>query len=111
MTWHRDLSDFEGGEGLIPLRRSPRWMGWLAVGLAALFLWAVAFDAQRIASGEICEVLLRDDMSEKNRELFAAALAEMPVTCTEPESWPATPVGDETPGRPRTRSSASRRGP
>jgi membrane associated rhomboid family serine protease len=73
------------GAGPIPLRRSPRWMGWVAAGLAALFLWAVAVDVQRIVSGEVCEVLLRDDVGEKNRELFAAALAEMPVTCPELE--------------------------
>lgn len=79
------------GAGPIPQRRSPRWMRWVAAGLAALFLWAVAVDVQRIASGEVCEVLLRDDMSEENRELFAAALAEMPVSCTipaEPASLP-----------------------
>jgi membrane associated rhomboid family serine protease len=73
------------GAGPIPLRRSPRWMRWVAAGLAALLLWAVAVDVHRIASGEVCEVLLRDDMSETNRELFTAALAEMPVTCAIPE--------------------------
>jgi membrane associated rhomboid family serine protease len=103
------------GAGPIPLGPSPRWMRWVAAGLTALFLWAVVVDVQRVASGRICEVLLRDDLSEAVREGFTAALGELPVTCAspeaEPEAPPATPADSGTPERPRTRSSANRRGP
>jgi membrane associated rhomboid family serine protease len=79
------------GAGPIPLRRSPHWMRWLAVGLAALFLWAIAVDVRRVASGRICEVLDRD-WNEANRKGFTAALRDMPVDCAnlEPEPPPAT---------------------
>ena len=73
------------GAGPIPLGPSPRWMRWVAAGLAALFLWGVAVDVRRLATGRICEALLRDDLSEAVREGFTAALAELPVTCAEPE--------------------------
>jgi membrane associated rhomboid family serine protease len=101
------------GAGPIPLGPSPRWMRWVVAGLAVLFLWAVAVDVRRVASGRICEVMLRDDLSEAVREGFTAALAELPVTCAIPgeEPPPATPADNETPERPRTRSSANRRGP
>ena len=97
------------GAGPIPLAPSPRWMRWVAAGLAVLFLWAVAVDVRRVASGRVCEVLLRDDLSEAVREGFTAALADLPVTCAEPES--VTPADNGTPERPRTRSSANRREP
>ncbi len=101
------------GAGPIPLGRSPRWMRWVAAGLAALFLWGVAVNVQRVASGRICEVTLRDDLSEAVRDGFTAALRDLPVTCAglEPGPPPATPADSETPERPRTRSNASRRGP
>jgi len=101
------------GAGPIPLGPSPRWMRWVAAGLTALFLWAVAVDVRRIASGQVCEVLLQDDLSEAVREGFAAALADLPVTCAprEPEPAAATPADNGTPERPRTRSSANRREP
>jgi len=68
----------------IPLRRSPRWMRWVAAGLAALFLWAIAVDVHLIASGRICEVLDRD-WNDADREGFTAALRDMPVACANLE--------------------------
>ncbi len=101
IAWSAHFGGFAGGmaamalvsrgAGPIPLGPSPRWMRWVAAGLAALFLWAVAVDVQRIASGEVCEVLLRDDLGEKNRELFAAALADLPVSCAIPEEPASLP--------------------
>jgi len=121
--WCSHLGGFAGGMAAmallsragqpIPLGRSPRRMRLAAAGLAALFLWGVAVDLQRVASGRICEVMARDDLSEAVRDGFTAALRDLPVTCAglEPGPPPATPAGSETPERPRTRSNASRRGP
>ena len=80
------------GAGPVPLGRSPRWMRWAGLGLAALFLWGVAVDVQRITSGRVCEVLGRDGWTEADREAFTAALREMPVSCPSlaPEAPPAT---------------------
>jgi membrane associated rhomboid family serine protease len=123
VAWIAHLGGFAGGmatmtlvsrgAGPIPLGRSPRWMRLAAACLAALFLWAVVVDVQRVFSGRICEVILRDDLSEAVRDGFTAALRELSVTCAnlEPEAPPATPADNETPERPRTRSSANRRGP
>lgn len=101
------------GGGPIPLGRSSRRIRLVAAGLVALFLWGVATDLQRVASGRICEVMERDDLSEAVRDGFTTALRDLPVTCPglEPGPPPATPAGSETPERPRTRSNASRRGP
>jgi rhomboid protease GluP len=121
--WSAHLGGFVGGMaamalvsrggGPIPLGRSPRWMRLFAAGLAALFVWGVAVDVRRVATGGICKVTLRDDLSEAVRTGFTAALHDLRVTCAGLESGasPATPADSETPERPRTRSSASRRGP
>jgi len=101
------------GGGPIPLGRPPRRVRLAAVGVAALFLWGVAADLQRVVSGRICEVIQRDDLSQAVREGFSAALRDMPVTCAGLEPGPpsATPADSAKPERRRTRSSASRRGP
>jgi rhomboid protease GluP len=101
------------GDGPIPLGRSSRRISLTVAGLAALFLWGVAADLQRIASGRICEITLRDNLSPAVRDGFTAALGDLRVTCPGLESGPppAIPAGSETPERPRTRSSGSRRGP
>jgi hypothetical protein len=121
--WSVHLGGFAGGMaamglasrggGPIPLGRSSRRIRLVTAGLAALFLWGVATDLQRVASGRICEVMERDDLSEAVRDGFTAALRDLPVTCAglEPAPPPATPADSETPERPRTRSNASRRGP
>jgi membrane associated rhomboid family serine protease len=121
--WSVHLGGFAGGMAAmallsrggrpIPLGRSSRRIRLAAAGLAALFLWGVAADLQRVASGRICEVALRDDLSQAVRDGFTAALRDLPVACAglEPGPPPATPVNSETPERPRTRSNASRRGP
>jgi len=121
--WSVHLGGFAGGMaamGLlsrggrpIPLGRSSRRMRLAMAGLAALFLWGVAADLQRVVSGRICEVMERDDLSEAVRDGLTAALRDLPVTCAglEPGPSPATPADSETPERPRTRSNASRRGP
>jgi hypothetical protein len=101
------------GAGPIPLLPSSRWVRWAAAGLAALFLCAVAVDVQRVASGRICEVILRDDLSEAERTGLEAALRRLPAACAglAPEPRPATPTEGGTPERLRTRSSANRREP
>jgi membrane associated rhomboid family serine protease len=121
--WSAHLGGFVGGlaamallsrgAGPVPLGSSPRWMRRVAAGLMVLFLWAVAVDVQRVASGRICAMLDRDGLSEEDRAGLAGALRDLPVTCAnlEPGPPPATPADGETPERPRTRSSANRRGP
>jgi membrane associated rhomboid family serine protease len=101
------------GAGPIPLSQSSRSTRLAATGLAALFFCGVAVDVQRVASGRICEVTLRDDLSEAVRDGFEAALRNLPVVCASlrSEPPPSTPADSETPGRPRTRSSANRHGP
>jgi membrane associated rhomboid family serine protease len=69
------------GDGPIPLGRSPRRIRLAAAGVAALFLWGVAADLQRVVSGRICEVIERGDLSEAARDGFSAALRDLPVTC------------------------------
>jgi membrane associated rhomboid family serine protease len=104
---------FSRGGGPIPLGRSSRRIRLAAAGLAALFLWGVTADLQRVLSGRICEVIEGDHLSDAVRDGFTAALRDLPVTCAslEPGPPPATPADSRTPERPRIRSSASRRGP
>ena len=101
------------GAGPVPLLPSSRRMRWAAAGLALLFFCAVAVAVQGVASGRICEVTARDDLSEAERIGFEAALRDLPVVCAglEPEPRPANRTDGETPERPRTRSSANRRAP
>ena len=121
--WSAHLGGFAGGmaamallsrsKGPIPLGRSSRRMRVAVAGLAALFLLGVAANLQRVVSGRICEVMESDQLSRAARAGFAAALRDLPVTCVslDPEPLLATPADSGTPERPRTRSSASRRGP
>jgi membrane associated rhomboid family serine protease len=101
------------GGGPIPLGRSSRGIKLAAAGVVVLFLWGVAVDLQRVASGRICQVIERDDLSEVVRDGFTAALRDLPVTCSglEPGSPSATPADSSTRERPRTHSSANHRGP
>jgi membrane associated rhomboid family serine protease len=93
--WSAHLGGFAGGvaamallsrgAGPIPLGRSSRWIRLAAAGLAALFLWGVAADVERIASGRVCEVLERDDLSTAVRDGLTAALRDLPVACADLE--------------------------
>ena len=69
------------GDGPIPLGRSSRRIRLAAAGVAVLFLLGVAVDLQRVASGRICQVIERDDLSEAVRDGFTAALRDLPVAC------------------------------
>jgi membrane associated rhomboid family serine protease len=121
--WSAHLGGFAGGmvaaalffrgAGPIPLGRASSATRLAAAGVAALFVWGIAADVHRIASGHVCRVIERDQLSAAVRDGFAAALRDLPVACdnVEREPPPATPADGETPARSHTRSSASRRGP
>jgi membrane associated rhomboid family serine protease len=121
--WSAHLGGFAGGmaggamlfrgAGPIPLGRAAGATRLAAAAVALLFVWGIAVDVHRIASGRICQVIERDDLSEAVRDGFAVALRDLPVACAHLEQEPplATRADSGTPARSRTRSSASRRGP
>jgi membrane associated rhomboid family serine protease len=121
--WSAHLGGFAGGmaagamlfrgAGPIPLGRATRATRLAAAAVALLFVWGIAADVHRIASGRICQVIERDPLSPAVRDGFAAALHSLPVACPhlEREPLPATRADSGTPARSRTRSSASRHGP
>jgi rhomboid protease GluP len=121
--WSAHLGGFVGGmasmalvsrgAGPIPLGRSSQGIKLAAAGVVAFFLWGIAVDLHRVASGRICQVIERDDLSEAVREGFTAALRDLLVTCPglEPGSPSATPADSATQERLRTHSSASHREP
>jgi membrane associated rhomboid family serine protease len=72
------------GAGPIPLAKAKRRMRVAVALLCALFLLGGAVSLARVASGRICQVLERGDLSVAVRAGLGEALRQLPVTCADP---------------------------
>jgi membrane associated rhomboid family serine protease len=92
--WVAHLAGFVGGmaamavvargAGPIPLAGPPHRTRMAAALLCGLFLLGAAVDVERVATGRICRVMEREDLSAAMREGFDDALRRLPVSCAEP---------------------------
>jgi membrane associated rhomboid family serine protease len=92
--WVAHLAGFVGGmaamavvargAGPIPLAGPPHRTRMAAALLCGLFLLGAAVDVERVATGRICRVMERDDLSAAMREGFDDALRRLAVSCAEP---------------------------